>query len=293
MAFPYDSDRRFYFQVYIPNIDNVDLNSMPVIAPEMDEDNDCKILGYQLNANGSVSMIELTESYASTHLVWIVSINETVDNNGNQRLGIHKQDTKATHERGFDYKEVFLNKIKISDKKECWLCGRADISFMAVQTNGCGFSFETIITSNCMKKVGNSDLNTWLDVTFHPHNFTFDPLQLPGTDFFEQHQFLHYLIYEEDAKTNANKKNRTWSNQYSTVTLSGTQPIYGPSCSLKQSQTYEYFSKDSPYWTTDTDFPVAYHELPFATSNTIWSNYTSIGSGSGGQFEIISKKAYW
>ncbi len=297
LSYPYNEDNTFYFQIYIPYINQVDLNSMPVIAPEMDEDNDCKILGYQLNANGTVSVIELTESYASTHLVWIVSINETVDNNGTQRLSIHKQETEKTHERGFFYKEVFFNKIRISDKKECWLCGKAEVSFLAAQTQGCGVSFNDPEDSKPMKKVGNSDLNNWIVVSggasIVSHILAYDPAIYPGHGFFDETEFLHYLVYEKDAGTIANTKKVKWSNDYSSVTLSNNQLFYGSVCGIKSNKEYSYYSKDSPYWVTDNDLPVPYHELPSAASNTVWSNSASVGSGSGGQFQIMARRAYW
>lgn len=121
----------------------------------------------------------------------------------------------------------------------------------------------------------------------------YDPVLAPGHGFFDETEFLHYLVYERDANTNANEKKVTWSNDYASVTLSNNQPFYSMLCGMKSSKAYFYYSKDSPYWVTDKFLPVAYHELPSAASNTVWSNSASVGSGSGGQFEIISRKAYW
>ena len=298
VAYPYDTDRTFYLQIYIPFIDEVDLSIMPVIAPEMDENYDGKIEGYQLNSNGSVSVIELTESYASTHLVWVVSINETVGNDGHPRGKLHKVETNTKHERATDFKEVFINKINISDKKDPWYAGKADISFIAVQTVGCGLYFDVAILSDCMKKVSNNDLNTWLSLASISkiRHFAFDPLLNQSTNnYFTETEFLHYIIYEQDANCNSNNKDITWSNANYSINVSGAtaQCVTQNPSIPQQSHTYNYFSKDSPYWATDRDLPVGYNQLPQNSSNTIWNiNNSGIGSGSGGQFELIVRKAY-
>ena len=78
-GFPFDEDT-LYFQIYVPYIDQVRLDVQPVIAVLTSSETDA--VGYRLKENGYFEAIHVNEAFAQQNLVWVISLNETVNSQG-------------------------------------------------------------------------------------------------------------------------------------------------------------------------------------------------------------------
>jgi hypothetical protein len=146
-------DTKLYGQVFIPFIENKNLSNIPKLAMNfIDED---VMQGLQYNESGT-SQISINEKDAQNSLIWVISINETVDVNGELYNGPSNVNKKI---RGND-RMFRINKINVSDKKEGWGNGRADIAYIGCQinTNTCALEMRQGLP---LSKVSNANLNTW------------------------------------------------------------------------------------------------------------------------------------
>jgi hypothetical protein len=78
-GFPY-FDKTYYSQILIPNIENYDINQTHAVAINTD-DNDL-LPGYKV-ISGLTTSISINEQYATENPVYVVMVNERVDNEGN------------------------------------------------------------------------------------------------------------------------------------------------------------------------------------------------------------------
>jgi hypothetical protein len=145
-----------YLQIYIPHVKDVNLSQQPVVAfVYSDGQPNCETTGYQLDANGVWQVIVIDETFAENNLVWIVSANERVDDQGVVEAqfggndGEQGQITGAVTSRANENYICEIKTIEVWDRKECWYCGEADASIIGA----------AIRTSDCSGKQGFNEKN--------------------------------------------------------------------------------------------------------------------------------------
>lgn len=222
-GFVYDFDNTFYIQIYIPFADSIDLNDCPVIALGMNDE--CETDGYFICSAGNLSCFEVTEEFAKTNLVWVISVNEVVDNDGNVPENIIETsvDGIRVNKRAAQDNTVRISKLKITYKKECWLCGKADIGIImpSVEYNSC--NEKMIAYSNCFQKIANKDVGKILNLT---------QVMFPGSELGTNYRPLRFIedvgwiLYEKDIAIRKNRRENAI-----------------PACTKK----YNYYSNQSPY----------------------------------------------
>lgn len=268
MAFPY-YDRTLYLQIFIPFIDAVDLRQMPIIG--LLTDSDTKLQGYELNKEGTVSLIDLTEEIAKKRLVWIISINEVVGNNG--EIAGNTINSNKTNGTG---KYIQIESVFIKDKKEGWGAGRADISFVAQKVLGCGYAAAAATQALPFIKISNAELNSWQNgFVSGSMNYIapYGAVLNPG-------EFQHYLFFEKDASINSNQQSFTFTNALQSYSQNGA---YANCNSTLQNSTLFFFSNDSEYGSTNPQFPTAYYQV--AAGTNVFNNYKTDNFG-GNQFKL-------
>jgi hypothetical protein len=216
-----------YTQIYIPFIGQVNLNSMPVIAIGYKDVDDCVVPGYQIQFDGEVKLINVDEDFAKNNLVWVVSINERVN-----QTGVVESPTVSTlnSTEGVDYregkKEVKVDSVKIFDKKECWLCGKAEVSFVGLQAKGCDISGGAFAGYDFIS-IGNSDLNKWKKIAY---SNGVGYMALDPENPLSPSECLGFVLYEKDHSKK--KWEQKWT--FSTCASGGSVDLY-------------YYSKQTPY----------------------------------------------
>ena len=113
-----------YSQIYIPFIEEHTYNDKPVLVIAYEETDDCIARGYQIIGD-KINEVIVDETFARENLVWVISINERVDENGDyirEMVDPRGQNGNNGGSR-MDEKSVKVKEVYISDKKECWLCG--------------------------------------------------------------------------------------------------------------------------------------------------------------------------
>lgn len=158
-------DEVWFSQIYIPFAENINADELPTIVVGTEDSEDCVALGYKLLKNNGFDIIEVDESYAKEHLVWVVSVNEVVNNEGiiEEEMIPNRNPNNARNPEIF----ASTSSFKISDKKECWLCGKAEVSLRWTNINlaGSGCSNNIFHSRILLGKVGNSSLNDWINST--------------------------------------------------------------------------------------------------------------------------------
>lgn len=151
-------DTKLYPQVFIPFIENKNLQQLPKISLNYEDDEILESIKY---SNGSVEQSNVNEDEAKASLVWVISMNETVNAEG--EIPSNENSTGNKKSRGVN-RVLNVYKIKVTDKKEGWGNGRADISFVAVQIKPSG-CIKQNRQSLPMMKVNDADIyggGTWL-----------------------------------------------------------------------------------------------------------------------------------
>lgn len=156
-----DDGETLYPQIYIPYIDQVNLNSQPVIA--ILTFSETESVGYRLRTDGYFDVIRIDEAFAQNNLVWVISPNESVGNDGTlpetgdccNRNGIQDGQETGVDCGGpccvpcqsafppsacFPFKHAQLTKIKIDDNHEGGLAGKGEITWFGYQFDrNCNF----------------------------------------------------------------------------------------------------------------------------------------------------------
>lgn len=227
-GFEYSEEETFYIQIYIPFADKVNLNSCPVIALGIDDE--CETDGYIICGEQEISCMTITKEFAEENLVWVISVNEVVDNDGKlPEANEIEEIMSGGNNSDISFRTVYdntvrISKIKITDKKECWLCGKAEVSIImpAVTYNTC--TVNMVAYSNCFKKVGKDDVNDILSVSQVLY-----PSQDYGTNYrrLRENEDVGWILFEKDASKKSYKKESSI-----------------PSCSANK---YTYYSKQTAY----------------------------------------------
>jgi len=151
----YGSDT-VYAQIFIPFIEGKDLKGVPTICTNYEDE---AILPGVSIKTGDVVATEVDESTAKDELIWVTSFNESVTNRGKIEINTTNQKTSAS---AYD-RDLKVVEVNISDKKEGWGNGRADISFSGAQLINCQMGAQTQAIP--FTKIANSDLNSWFTPT--------------------------------------------------------------------------------------------------------------------------------
>jgi hypothetical protein len=155
-------DETWYSHIYIPFINKIDLNTLPTIVIVPEDGGDCTFLGYKPSQNGKYEPILVNEQYAEENLTWVIAVNESVDNDG--VLFRDKYTDYTREQRGQRNPDLYvlISEINISDKKECWACGKADVSINFRQlSSNCSFGDDANDFKDYVD-VGNDDLGNWM-----------------------------------------------------------------------------------------------------------------------------------
>lgn len=136
-----------YFHIYIPFKDLVNTNSIPTIVVGIGDEDYAR--GYKFDSQGNLQVISVDENYAKSNLVWVVAVNERVDENGvyygsNVISTLHDNDNDI-HERAGETYFLTVDSIDVDQYKESWLNGGPEVSMLIIKkllTNPC-IPFET------------------------------------------------------------------------------------------------------------------------------------------------------
>lgn len=271
-------DETHYLQIYVPFVDSVNLSGNPVIVIGFEENEDCIVPGYILQ-NDSLTVIDVDETYARNNLVWVVSVNEMVDENGvyeDPDAFAPGGSESIVGLRDFPTKQVRVREIYITDKKECWLCGMAEISVAGIYTNGTNCSVVTPaqqgINAANFKKVANRDLNSWIWVGDR------SLARLTSRSHFVRpyDESIQWVFYERDAAK------KSYYRVHNGVNCSNP-PQSGTSVNFYSAQTA---------YGTSGSVPIHYDYIPGTTSFTAiaTSFINSSGDFTGGKIRFDGAK---
>jgi hypothetical protein len=124
-----------YLHIYIPFMSEVNTNERPIIVLGGSETQACTVPGYQFDEQGILQVINVTEEIAQQHLVWVITANESVNNEG--VLSDDAAHAIAGNLRANENYHVQINTIEIWDRKECWYCGKAEVSLVGEAEKAC------------------------------------------------------------------------------------------------------------------------------------------------------------
>lgn len=223
-------------QIYIPFASSVNLNDNPVICVGYsDGDN---LVGYKVDAAGSLNVYNVDETFAQNNLVWVVSVNENlnlttpvytpgspIENNvGAAGVGdITNKDKRTPHQ-----KELWINSVEFGpDKKEKWHQGKYELAWTGAHYHTNNYSVFRVEDKK-MLKVSTAEMNQAIMVGAGLHDHESKVAWNGGiAQQWESHEDLGGLFFEYDK----GKSSKTWHlafNGGSGVNLS-------------------YRSEDSPY----------------------------------------------
>lgn len=253
-----------YSQIYIPFIEEHTYNDKPVLVIAYEETDDCIARGYQIIGD-KINEISVDETFARENLVWVISINERVDENGNYtRVEPPRDPNGGNGNSRMDEKWVKVKEVYISDKKECWLCGDGEISFAAIKATSCSQSNPSVFYGRDFIAIKNNDLFSWQSTGSGLSYMT------SSSDPLTPSEGIGFIFYEKDA--NKSKWNRNWTM---------------PSCQSGGGMTAYYYSKQTPYG--GTWFTMNYSEF---TNSSSWTDYpyNSNWNWIGNQIRIEGRK---
>lgn len=196
---------RFYVQLYVPFIEQFDITKSPtiVLAYKDNTDNNCVADGLLFNGS-SFDLIKVDEEYAIDNPVFVISINERVDNNGKPRQMKNDltSDSQEVSNRGPEF-FVGISKVKLSSIKECWLCGDAEVSVVSANIqdpfNSSPSDCGNVLTEDQrnFRAVKKKDLNKWVTATA-----SLVGLNVGVSNRLDPNQTILFILYEHDATTN-------------------------------------------------------------------------------------------
>lgn len=203
-------DEKHYFQLYIPFIEKYEVEKMPtiVLAYNDNQQNGCVADGLVFNGS-SFNKIKVDESYAKQNSVLVLSINERVDTEGNVRKGI-MEEQPVSEDLQTRNPEMFvgINQVKLSDKKECWLCGDGEVSVVVANvqdpitpaTGDCGNQLSAWIPGKDFRALRNKDLNKWVT-----GNASLVGVPVGTNDRLDNDETILFILYEYDSNQDLNE----------------------------------------------------------------------------------------
>ena len=232
-GFPYGGDSAFP-QVYIPFVEDVDLNSAPTVVPVYDDVDEAT--GLQ-KSGSSIEYVQVTESFAEQNLVWAVSVNETSTGKNGSGTPTGKGGGTGGTFRGWFVGDRYLrvDAANITDNKDKFLAGKDEVSYVGIIYRP---NCQNVVPIHCDEfcKIAKNDLGTWQLAVQFAYSGTRDMSVAvyndPTSDrIWEElyNETLTILLYEKDGRKKHEKS---------------IQFIGGCPASVRQ-----YKSKDSPYGT--------------------------------------------
>jgi hypothetical protein len=230
-----------YSQIYIPFIEEHTYNDKPVLVIAYEETDDCIARGYQIIGD-KINEISVDETFARENLVWVISINERVDEKSNYIRETPRDLNGNNAGSRMDEKLVKVKEVYITDKKECWLCGDAEVSFAALQITSCSQSTQSVdvLYGRDFIAINNNQLNSWQSTSSGLSYMASTAKPLTSAE------RIGFVLYEKD-----NKK-KSW---YRDWTMSG--------CSSGSNLKVYYYSKQTPYGTTGGTCTLLFEFLKF------------------------------
>jgi hypothetical protein len=192
---------KLYPQVYIPFITNRDINQLPAIALNHD-DNETTLNSISYNSNGTPQQSTATAGTAQQQLTWVISVNETVDASGNVPLGGTPQSMGAPYPSGTKSTWFALQRVKISDPKESWFNGKSEISVVFKKLSNTN---TTQYFNDVVKIFKTSNWNTWIGYTSGP-GIQYNTLDNTYNGTIANTDRFAFIVYEKDIR---NKFGRT------------------------------------------------------------------------------------
>ncbi|RMG30075.1 MAG: hypothetical protein D6730_02900, partial [Bacteroidetes bacterium] len=187
LGFDYNGEKA-YPQIYIPFFEQINLDEEPILVLNLDN-GEPTAPAYRLNKSGALEEIWVDESYAQKHHIWVISMNETVGSEADIARLVHNgnelprdsekirpsETASASREWNVSVGPIFIHRIYITDKKESWLNGKAEVSYVSNQfymPNPASYYYPctTFAPYNGIpfKKVGSGDLNKWITISGGP-----------------------------------------------------------------------------------------------------------------------------
>lgn len=177
-----------FIQVYIPFVDIVNLNSNPIICINTNDDD--ALPGYYLDGNNELVQILVDENFAEENLIWVISVSETegVSTKAPQNV-VNLGPPPTVEDMNFR-----SEKFNLSDRKEGWGNGRAELSYYVMKYSDCFSTLQPCEYAHINAcRVGKKDLNK--DIFFMV-NFT----NWPQQDIFRAGEHLGIIFYEFDRR---------------------------------------------------------------------------------------------
>ena len=185
-------NNKLYPQIYIPYFETFEhfYEIAPTIAMVINDDE--LIQGYKLEKDGSISIVDVNHAYAKENLVWIVSVNDRIDENGGVDKFISQKDQDQKGGLRANSYRAKVSAIKLYSPHESW--GRSEIYLAAMHGDaGCnGYTPQTFYG--------------WVEET-NRMNVLFNIPLTRGTSFFtgdsEQNRLtigecIDFIIFEKD-----------------------------------------------------------------------------------------------
>jgi len=130
-AFANIEGKNYYPQLFIPFYDELKANGKlsikdPVLVIYATDSPNSEYQGYSINNNGDLVKTKMvSEAYAKENEVWVVSLNERVDSEGNV-INFHEKETGG-RTQGVSYPNARFATIKIDSHKEEWVSGGSEV----------------------------------------------------------------------------------------------------------------------------------------------------------------------
>jgi hypothetical protein len=193
---PFGTDTA-YLQIFVPSIELVDKTKQPVIVPVFQETSNDKYIGYRFNASGGLDTITITEDFAKTNPVWAISYNETVNSSG-QLPQAALTSVDGAQDRAVA-NDVRITEINVTDFKESWINGKAEISWVAVHMDNCVASHS--LNGFGMKKLKKKYNGEWVSVKNGLHTY----MAASNSGFgCLQGSLINFIFYEKDKSVESN-----------------------------------------------------------------------------------------
>lgn len=264
-------DEKAFIQIYIPFVEEkggIDDYEQPIIVLGMEDEDIAD--GIVLLPNGDFGIIPVDEAMARNQLVWVISMNESIDNDADlafylsgQRTGENTQQKTVVGGKAF-----MLYKIYITDKKEKWINGKGDLSWFGAQFEELNYCDAMIQATENFRKVKNNELENWINVNEYFASELSPITALTDTESFD------LVIYEKDKKK---KYERTEVLE---------QNFGCTECEAEATAIYR--SKETPYGSF-----ICGAKHADLTESFSWEDYTGdFGDGDGGSFKFQAKREY-
>jgi len=193
-----------YPQIYIPFIENQNLDAIPKICLNKEDD---VILPVIQKQNNVIEESTANEYYAQNNLLWVISVNETVNSNGEIETASSYSTGNKNRAGGDRFLEVY--RIKIHDKKEGWGNGRADISHATLMYRPASNSIHGQTQGLPFCKLANPDLNTWYSPSLMNGTLRILSNNLPSNSAEWQESYneqLKSVLFEKDVRKKFSKE---------------------------------------------------------------------------------------